>query len=89
MLSLIFLAGLSVGVLATRLFYCKTQIKVAQDRRRNKPPRAWPIRDSRSRLIVHDRRIQPDRRILGNADSIPRDVKTKGQAARPAYQPAG
>jgi hypothetical protein len=62
-LSLIFLAGLLIGVLVTRLFYCKRPIQIAKDRRRNKPPRAWPIRDSHSRLIALDRRFQPDRRI--------------------------
>ena len=59
---LLLLVGFIAGVIATVLFYGKRQPHIPNDRRHNKPPRAWPIRDSRGRMIAYDRRLQVDRR---------------------------
>jgi hypothetical protein len=63
---LLLLAGFFAGIIATVLYYGtrpSPKPPVPQDRRCHKPPRAWPIRDGRGRLIAYDRRLQADRRL--------------------------
>ena len=54
--------GFLAGVSATALLYCAREPRCPGERRINKPPRAWPIRDSHNRMIAYDRRFHADRR---------------------------
>jgi len=60
--SLFLLIGFFAGCITAALFYRTREPRCFGERRNNKPPRAWPVRDSHNRMIAYDRRFHDDRR---------------------------
>jgi len=79
--SLFLLIGFIAGCITTALFYRTRKSRCLGERRSNKPPRAWPIRDSHNRMIAYDRRFHADRRQSEGRLNDPPD-RTQAQLSR-------